>query len=288
MNALSTMLSHQFIVHALIAGTAVAVLCGLAGYFVVLRGEVFAGDALGHVAYTGAMAALAAGINPWLGLFAATVVAGFALGFGGGGGSDDVAIGSFFSWVLGLGVLFLTFYTTHRSTANGSANVNVLFGSIFGIGAAGAWTAALVCAGAVIVLVIVSRPLLFATIDPAVARAVGVPVRMVGAVFLAVVGVTVAEATQIVGAVVVLGLLAAPAATAARLTARPWAAFWLSAGLAVAAVWAGIVLSYAIPKAPASFTIMAVAAGGYLLAALLTRFRRNRIRTHAGSEAVHA
>lgn len=281
MNAITTMLAHPFIAHALFAGTAVAVLCGLTGYFVVQRGEVFAGDALGHVGYTGAMAALAAGINPRAGLFAAAVIAGLALGVGGArGGSDDVAIGSFFSWMLGLGVLFLAYYTTHRSGGNGSANVNILFGSIFGISASAATTAAYIAAGAVVLLLIIARPLLFASIDPAVARAAGVPVRVLGAVFLGLVGLTVAEATPLVGTIVVLGLLAAPPAAAARLTDRPWRAFWLSAGLAVFAVWAGITVSYEIPAAPASFTIMSVAAGCYLAAAVLDRIRRLRAETH--------
>ncbi|MBY8857032.1 metal ABC transporter permease [Nocardia sp. CA2R105] len=273
---MTSMFAHPFIVHALIAGTAVALLCGAAGYFLVQRGEVFAGDALGHVAYTGAMAALAIGINLHAGLFVASVVAGIALGIGGArGGSDDVAIGSFFSWILGLGVLFLTFYTTHRSGgSNGNANVNVLFGSIFGIDSAAACTAVLIAVAGIVLLLGISRPLLFATIDPAVARAAGVPVRLLGAVFLALIGLAVAEATPLVGAVVVLGLLAAPAAAAVRLTNRPWRAFYLSAGLAVFAVWAGITASYLLPAAPASFTIMAVATCCYLAAVLLDLLRR--------------
>lgn len=275
------MFAHPFIVHALIAGTAVALLCGASGYFLVQRGEVFAGDALGHIAYTGAMAALAVGIDLHAGLFAASVVAGFALGLGGiRGGSDDVAIGSFFSWILGLGVLFLTYYTTHRSGGGtGNANVNVLFGSIFGIDSGATGTAVLVAVAGIAVLLGISRPLLFATIDPAVARAAGVPVRAVGAIFLALIGLAVAEATPLIGAVVVLGLLAAPAATAVRLTDRPWRAFYLSAGLAVFAVWAGITASYLLPAAPASFTIMTVAACCYLAAVLLDLFRR-RANTH--------
>ncbi|MFI6958583.1 metal ABC transporter permease [Nocardia sp. NPDC050408] len=283
MSDLPAMLSQPFIIHALTAGTAVAILCGLVGYFVVQRGEVFAGDALGHVAYTGAMAALAAGIDARIGLFAATVIAGLALGAAGARGADDVAIGSFFAWMLGLGVLFLTYYTTHRSTANGTANVTVLFGSIFGISASGATTAALIAIGVSMALLAISRPLLFATVDPAVARAAGVPVRILGALFIAIVGATVAEATQIVGAIVVLGLLAAPPATAARLTRRPWCAFWLSAGLATLAVWAGITLSYAIPAAPASFTIIAVAAVGYAGAVLFDQIRRHRSQVYAAT-----
>ena len=96
----------------------------------VLRGQVFAGDALGHVAYTGALAALAAGIDPRLGLFAATVAVGLGLGLlGGRGAADDVVIGTIFAWVLGLGVFFLAYYTTHASTGNSAANVTVLFGA---------------------------------------------------------------------------------------------------------------------------------------------------------------
>lgn len=283
MSSLTEMFSHPFLAHAFIAGTAVAVLCGLAGYFLVQRGEVFAGDALGHVAYTGAMAALAMGMNPRIGLFAATIAAGCALGLGGiRGGTDDVAIGSLFAWMLGLGVLFLTYFTTHRSTANGNANANVLFGSIFGINTTAANTAALVAAGTIGALLLIARPLLFATIDPAVAQASGVPVRILGAVFLAIVGTTVAEATPLVGAVVVLGLLAAPAAAAARLTNRPWTALWLSTALSILSVWTGITLSYEIPAAPASFTIMSAAASCYLIAFLLNRLRSYRAHARTG------
>ncbi|MBV9088899.1 MAG: metal ABC transporter permease [Mycobacteriaceae bacterium] len=263
------MLHHAFIIHALIAGTAVALLCGLAGYFLVLRGQVFAGDALGHVAYTGAMAALVAGLDLRAGLFAATIVTGLGLGAGSGKRSDDVAIGSFFSWVLGLGVLLLTYYTTHGSGNNGTANVNVLFGSIFGISEHATVIAVAVSAAAGLVLFAIARPLLFATIDPAVAAAAGVRTRLLDALFLALIGATVAEATQIIGALLVLGLLAAPAAAAARLVSRPWHGFWLSAALAAAAIWIGVSLAYAIPAAPASFTIMSTAAAIYLLTGLL-------------------
>jgi zinc/manganese transport system permease protein len=273
---LANMLSHPFITHALVAGSVVAALCGLVGYFLVLRGQVFAGDALGHVAYTGAMAALAAGLDPRVGLFAATILAGVALGSGGQRGADDVAIGSFFAWMLGLGVLFLTYYTTHGSGRNGTANVNVLFGSIFGITETAITIAVIVAAGVFVVLIAISRPLLFATIDPAVAQAAGVPTRLLSAMFLAVVGATVAEASQLIGALVVLGLLAAPAAAAARLTTRPWHGFWLSAALSIGAIWVGVTLAYVIPAAPATFTIMSTAAAIYALAALVRANGRRR------------
>jgi zinc/manganese transport system permease protein len=268
------MLSHPFIRTALIAGTSIALLSGPAGYFVVLRGQVFAGDALSHVAYTGALAALAAGIDLRIGLFAATVGVGIVLGLlGGRAHADDVVIGTTLAWILGLGVFFLALFATHAATGNGNANVTVLFGSIFGISSTSATTAACVAAGLIGVLLLIARPLLFASIDPAVAAAGGVPVRLLGPLFLAVVGATAAETSQIVGALLVFGLLAAPAAAAQRLTDRPWHGLALSAALAVVATWAGIALAYAAPTFPPSFTIMAVAATEYLLSVALTHRR---------------
>jgi zinc/manganese transport system permease protein len=283
LTGLANMLGHPFITHALVAGTAVAVVCGLVGYFLVLRGQVFAGDAQGHIAYTGAMGALVAGLDPSIGLFAATIAAGVALGAISRRGADDVAIGSFFSWILGLGALFLTYYTTHGSANNGTANVNVLFGSIFGINDQARTLALAVAAGLGVVLIAIARPLLFASIDPAVAQAAGVPTRSLSTLFLVIVGVTVAEATQIIGALVVLGLLAAPAAAAARLTTRPWHGFWLSAFLATVAIWIGVTAAYAVPAAPATFTIMSTAATIYLMAAAISaRDRRSSFALPAG------
>jgi zinc/manganese transport system permease protein len=266
---IANMLGHPFIQHALVAGTSIAILSGLVGYFVVLRGQVFAGDALSHVAYAGALAALAAGVDLRFGLFTATIVVGLVLGLlGGRGATDDVVIGTTFAWVLGLGVFFLAYYTTHGSTSNGAANVNVLFGSIFGISASNAATAAWIAAGLIVVVLVIARPLLFASIDPGVAAARGVPVRVLGPLFLAVVGATAAEASQAIGALLLFGLLAAPAAAAQRLTNRTWTGLILSAGLAVAAMWGGLAMAYAAPKLPASFTIMTLATAEFALAAL--------------------
>jgi zinc/manganese transport system permease protein len=268
------MLSHPFIQHALLAGTAVSALAGLVGYFVVLRGQVFAGDALSHVSYTGALAALAAGVDARLGLFAATVAVGLAIGMlGGRGVADDVLIGTTFSWILGLGVFFLAYYSAHAATGNSAANVRVLFGSLFGISARSAGTAAIVAGATLAVLAVVARPLLFSSVDVAVARARGVPVRLLGPLFLALVGVTAAEATQVVGALLLLGLLAAPPAAAQRITANPWRAFALSAVLAVLSVWIGIVVAYVEPRLPVSFTIVATAAAIYLGAAVFRAVR---------------
>jgi zinc/manganese transport system permease protein len=272
------LLSHPFFAHALLAGTFIALACGLVGYFVVLRRQVFTGDALSHVAFTGALAALAIGIDLRVGLFAGCIVFGLAMaGLGRHGHADDVVIGNTFAWILGLGVLFLTVYTTSRSAGgDGKAGVSVLFGSIFGLSASQATLAAGIGLGVAAVVVLIARPLLFASVDESVAAARGVPVRLLGLGFLALVGVTAAEATQAVGSLLLLGLLAAPAGAAQRLTDRPYRALWLSAALAVGALWAGLALSYAAPALPPSFAIMSVAtaiyAGAYLAAAYRTSF----------------
>lgn len=266
--------SQPFMLNALLAGTAIAAACGLVGYFLVLRAQVFTADALSHVAFTGALAALAIGWDLRLGLFGASVAGALLLGaLGRAGKADDVVIGSVFSWVLGLGVFFLTLYTTSRST-HGSAGVSVLFGSIFGLSAARAQAAALVAAGVCLLLLAIARPLLFASLDEAVAAARGVPVRLLGFVFLALVGVAAAEATQAVGALLLLGLLAAPAGAAQRLTSKPYVGLALSCGLAVAEMWAGLALSYAVPGVPPSFAILAAATSVYA-AAFAVRPRRH-------------
>jgi zinc/manganese transport system permease protein len=271
------MLAHPFIRHALLAGTAIAAASGLVGYFVVLRSQVFSGDTLSHVAFTGALAALAFGVDERLGLFAATIVVGLALGLlGERGRADDVVIGTVFTWILGLGVLFLSIFTTSASAGNGTAGVNVLFGSILGISSGRAQFAALIGLAICVGIVAMARPLLFASIDEAVAVARGVPVRVLGIAFLLLVGVCAAEATQAVGALLLLGLIAAPAGAAQRLTDRPYLAFWLSGALAVASLWAGVTISYLIANVPPSFAIMAVATSIYLAAFVLGALRRRR------------
>ncbi|TMK89473.1 MAG: metal ABC transporter permease, partial [Actinobacteria bacterium] len=165
---LAGMFAHAFVRNAFLAGTAIAVAAGLVGYFVVLRSQVFTGDALSHVAVTGALAALAFGADARVGLFAATILVGMAMALlGRQGRADDVVIGSVFAWVLGLGVLFLTLYTTSRSRSNGAAGVHVLFGSILGLSAGQARLAAVIAAGVVAALVVIARPLLFASVDEA-------------------------------------------------------------------------------------------------------------------------
>jgi len=269
------MLELPFMRDALLAGGAIAVASGLVGYFVVLRSQVFSVDALSHVAFTGALAALAIGADLLVGTYVACVVVALAMAaLGAKGRPDDTVIGSVFAWILGLGALFLTIYTTSSSGTDATAGVSVLFGSIFGLSGGQALSDSLIAVAIVGMLCVIARPLLFATVDDAVASARGVPVRTLGVVFLGLVGVTAAAATQAVGALLLLGLVATPAGAAQRLTARPYLGLVLSAGIAVASTWIGLAVAYAAPTIPPSFAILAVATTAFATAALYAALRR--------------
>jgi len=282
LTGIAHVLGHPFFRAALLAGTGIALASGLVGSFVVRRGQVFTGDALSHVAFTGALAALAFGIDLRVGLYGACVVFALLMAFlGRRARADDTVIGSVFAWILGLGALFLSIYTTSRSGTGGltgNAGVSVLFGSLFGLSTGQAVTAALVSVAVVVALVAIARPLMFASIDEAVASARGIPVRLLGYVFFVLLGITAGEATQAVGALLLLGLLAAPGGAAQRITARPFTALWVSAGIAVASVWAGLALAYAAPQVPPSFGILAVATGCYVVAVGVSSLRGARRR----------
>jgi zinc/manganese transport system permease protein len=261
------MLEQEFMRHALVAGSVVGIACGLVGWFVVLRAQVFAGDALSHVAFTGALAAAALGVDLKAGLFAATILGGVGIGMlGDRARGDDAVIGTLFAWTLGLGVLFLAIFTTNGSATDGAASVRVLFGSIFGLSTSDVRTSVVLAAVAVAILASIARPLLYASLDAGVAAAQGVPVRVLGLVFLGLLGLVAAQATQAVGALLLLGLLAAPAGAAHRVTARPWLGIWLSGGFALASVWLGLTLSYVFPTLPPSTMIVSTAVAIYAAA----------------------
>src|SRR5581483_8898258 len=211
-----------------------------------------------HVAFTGALVAAAAGIDIRIGLFAATILIALLLGaLGDRSHADDVTIGVTFAAILGLGVYFLALFSTGSGGGNGLLGARTLFGSLFGLSAADAVVAALIAAGIIAVLLALARLL------------------------LALLGATTAEATQAIGALLLLGLLAAPAGAAQRLTANPYHALGLSATIAVLCTWTGLTLSYLIPKLPPSSAIISVATGIYLIAFLATSDLRHT-KTRAG------
>ncbi|MBA2395685.1 MAG: metal ABC transporter permease [Ktedonobacteraceae bacterium] len=243
---IQSILSYDFMRQALLAGTILSIVAGLVGYFVVLRHQAFAGESLSDVAFTGALGGAALGINPFASLIVTTI--GVALAMGGLGErlrGRDVAIGTVLAWVLGLGVFFLSLFTSHVSgTGTGFSGVTVLFGNILGTSPDQIRMIALISGVAILVLVLIARPLLFASLDPDVAAARGVPVRLLGLGFMVLLAVTVSEATLAVGALLVFALLLLPAAIAHHVVSRPFEGLVMAAGLAVTFTWLGIAIGF--------------------------------------------
>ena len=169
------MFSLPFIRDALLAGSLIAAASGVLGYFIVLRAQVFAGDALSHVAFTGALAAAAAGADLRVGLFATTIAVALLLAaLGERARADDVTVGVVFAWVLGVGVLLLDVFNTGGGGSSGVIGARALFGSIFSLSGGQALVAAIVAVGVIAAALLIARPLLFSSVDPGVALARGV------------------------------------------------------------------------------------------------------------------
>lgn len=262
--------------NAYAAGTIIAIVSAVVGFFVVLRGLSFAAHALSHIGFAGATGAVVLGTDPLVGLLAFTVVAGLAMGaLGERLRGRDVAIGIVLAFALGLGALFLSLYTRYANQA-----YNILFGTILGV-SQGDVLVSLVLGIVVLAAVgVVYRPLLFASVDPEVAAARGVPVEALGGAFLVIVAVAVAEAVQVVGVLLIFTLLVAPAATAGSLSARPSIAIALGILLALLETWLGITLAY-YTKFPVSFYIAAIGFALYLAARFVGRMtvRRDEVAT---------
>jgi zinc/manganese transport system permease protein len=258
------MWSYLGILNAFRGGTVVAVLAAVVGWFMVLRRQSFAGHTLAVVGFPGAAAAVLAGVGVTLGYFAFCIAAAVVIAVlpqrGGRGYTEESAvIGTVQAFALAAGMLFIALYKGFLNGTNA-----LLFGSFLGITTGQVIILALVALVALIVLAVVGRPLLFASIDADVARAHGVPVRALGAVFLVVLGATAAEVSQITGALLVFALLVLPPATAQLLTPRPTRGLVLSVVLAVITVWVGLFIAYYSPY-PIGFWLTTVAFGLYAL-----------------------
>jgi zinc/manganese transport system permease protein len=263
--------TYPFMVHALVAGTVVAVLAGVAGWFMVLRRESFAGHTMSVMAFPGATGAVLLGLPAAAGYFgfcgASALVIGSAAGGGAAGGAarrhrgqESAITGAVQAFGLGCGFLFLSLY---QGVLSGYENL--LFGDFLGITSGQVLVLALVTLGTLVFFALAGRPLLFASIDEGVARARGVPVRGLGIGFLLVLGIAVAATAQITGVLLVFALLVAPAATAQLITPRIGASLVLSVVLAVVISWVGLALAY-FYNYPVGFYITTVAFFVYFVA----------------------
>ncbi len=261
---IATMLDYDFMRTAFAAGFVVALVAGAVGYFLVLRNLTFAGHALSHVGFAGATGALLVGLAPFWGLLILTLAAGTAMGLLGERlRGRDVAIGVILSLSLGLGVLFLHLYTAYAAQATA-----LLFGNVLGVSGDNLRDLALLAVASLVALAAISRPLLFATLEPELAEAKGLSLRLVSVLFLLIVAVAVAEAIQIVGILLVFALMVGPAAAALRLTTSVKAGVAVSVLLAATETSAGITLAY-LTDAPPTFWITLLSSAIYLLALLV-------------------
>jgi zinc/manganese transport system permease protein len=276
---------------ALAIGAAVALVSGALGVFTVMRGQSFAGEALGDIGTTGGSAAFLAGVGPLWGFLVANVAAAAAMELLGvqRPRGRDLATGIVLGAALGLAALFLYLDATIHNTTG--ATVTVLFGSLFTVSSSTLPLVAALAAVVVAVLLVIHRPLLLSTVSPEIAAARGVPVRRVGLAYLLALGVSAALCALTIGSILSTALLVGPAAAALRLSRRPGVAVALAGLIGVAATWLGIVLAYDSyywpPKGngwPVSFFVVSLVFAFYLLSGLPAWLQRRRTRAAGGLE----
>jgi len=255
---INAMLDYDFMRNAFAAAGVAAVVSGLVGYFLVLRGQTFAGHALGHIGFAGATGAVLIGVPSVWGMVGFTVAAGIGMGLMGERVSGrDVAIGVVLALSLGFGLLFLHYYTAFAAQAT-----SLLFGNVLAVDPAMIATLIGLALITLAALAAIMRPLIFASLQPELAEANGVPLRFVSTAFLAIVALAVSESAQIVGILLVFSLMVGPPATAQRLVTGLWSGIVLSGGIALAEAWVGIALAYHTDW-PVSFCISMLSAVAY-------------------------
>jgi zinc/manganese transport system permease protein len=264
-NIITDMFAYEFMTNAFVAAGIVAVVSGIVGYFLVMRGQTFAGHALSHIGFAGATGAGLIGLAPLWGLVAFTLAAGVAMGALGERISNrDVAIGVILALALGFGLLFLHYYTSFATQATA-----LLFGNVLAVDHAMIVVLALLGAITLAALAAIMRPLIFASLQPELAEAKGVPMRFVSTAFLAIVALAVSACAQIVGVLLVFTLMVGPPAAAQRVTTALWGGLLVSATLALAEAWFGLVMAF-YTDWPVSFCIAVLSALGYFVCLTLS------------------
>ncbi len=255
-------LGQPFAQHALLAGTLVAITSGLIGPFIVTRRMAFAVHGTAELSFTGAAAGLLVANDPVTGALTGSLVVATAIGVLGVHERErDSAIGVILAFGLGVGVFLLSLYHGFATEAT-----NILFGQIFGVSTGQLFLLLAVALGVLLAMTVLYRPLFFASVDPEVAEARGVRLRLVGLLFLFVLALTVTEAAQIVGTLLVLSLAITPAAAAQRLSSRPAVVTGLSVLFAVLACDGGLVASLESNTVKASVFVTAFSFGIYVVA----------------------
>ncbi len=261
------MFQYEFMTNAFVAAGIAAMMSAVVGFFLVLRGQTFAGHALSHIGFAGATGAGLIGLAPLWGFIAFTLAAGIGMGLLGERLSGrDVAIGVVLALALGFGLLFLHYYTSFATQAT-----MLLFGNVLAVDRSTIVVLAALGLATLAALAVIMRPLLFASLQPELAEAKGVPLRVVSMAFLSIVALAVSACAQIVGVLLVFALMVGPPASAQRLVTGLWSGLALSAAIALADAWLGITGAY-FTDWPVSFCIAALSGFGYLAALAAPRW----------------
>jgi len=267
--ALQQVFQYQFMQHAFEAGTMVAIIAGIVGYFVVLRRSSFAAHALSHIGFAGAAGAVLFGISPVYGLLLFTTVGGSMMAaLSPRAAHRDVHIGTVLAFMLGIGVLFISLYSGYATEA-----YSILFGEILGISNSDVILTLVAVLIIISIIAVVYRPLLFASLDEDVAEAKGMPTFLLGIIFMILVAVATSIAVQVVGVLLIFSLMVTPAAIAQQLAKRPHHVVIISVAIALMATWLGLFIAFYEPY-PVSFFITSIVFVLYLG----VRFIYRRIR----------
>lgn len=262
------MFAYEFMQNAFAAASIAALVSGIVGYFLVMRGQTFAGHALSHIGFAGATGAGLIGLAPLWGLLGFTLVAGVVMGALSERISNrDIAIGIVLSLALGFGLLFLHYYTSFATQATA-----LLFGNVLAVDRGTIATLALLGVVTLGAIACIMRPLIFASLQPELAEAKGVPLRFVSTAFLTVVALAVSACAQIVGVLLVFTLMVGPPAAAQRLTTGLWSGLLASALLALGEAWCGITLAF-YTDWPVSFCIALLSGLVYFACLALPRIQ---------------
>jgi zinc/manganese transport system permease protein len=273
-NDLQSILQYDFMRHAFEAGTIIAIMAGIIGYFIVIRKSSFAAHALSHIGFTGAAGAVLIGMTPLVGLLSFTIIAGVIIAvLGKKASTRDTQIGIVLAFMLGLGALFISLYSGYASEI-----YSLLFGEILGISNSDVLITLIAGIVVVIATVIFYRPLLFYSLDEDVAEAKGVPVGMIGIIFMILVAIATSMAVQVVGVLLIFALMIIPSAIAQRITKTPKNGILVSIMISLLSVWVGLFASFYIPY-PVSFFITTETFLLYIIVLLIQHFKNKRLIT---------
>ena len=273
-NDLQSIWQYDFMRHAFEAGTIVAIMAGIIGYFIVIRKSSFAAHALSHIGFTGAAGAVLISISPLIGLLSFTIIAGIIIAILGKKASTrDTQIGIVLAFMLGLGALFISLYAGYASEV-----YSLLFGEILGISNSDVLITLIAGIVIAIAMVIFYRPLLFYSLDEDVAEAKGVPIGMIGIIFMILVANAISMAVQVVGVLLIFALMIIPSEIAQKITNIPMKGILVSIIISLLSVWLGLFISFYIPY-PVSFFITTETFLLYIIVLFIQKFKKKKLIT---------